>query len=409
MKIMLLNFSVENFRIFRDRTTLSMEATPDNSHEDELLITPAVRSRVLRSAVIYGANASGKTKFLEAMELMRNFVMGSFGHMPNTRLNHTPFLYDKKCASKPTSFEADIVTDNVRYVYGFSYDHVRITEEHLIAYPSGKKKVIFERTGSDYRFPSNAKEQTMNAKKVRENVLYISVAAQFNHFESLEVYKWFMNGLFPVIQTSDEYLSDTLRLSRTNKKFEKLIIKALRIADFGISRVYDRNDRRKDTDPQASINSFVPEIPDIWVEHVVNGSRVEMPIMNESSGTRRFLSVIGPAISCLLDGRVMVIDEIDMSFHTDVCEWLVGLFNDPSENANGAQIIFNTHDVELMDLESIRRDQIWFTIKDWQNNEAQLRRLSDFKGVRKDLNIRKAYRNGSFGAKPFIEPERLME
>lgn len=405
---MLLNFTVENFRIFRDRATLSMEATSDKSHTDELLESPAVHSKILRTAVIYGANASGKTKFLEAVQLMRNFVLLSVTHMPNSRLNHTPFLFDTKCANKPTSFEIDIIVNDIRYIYGFSYNASRITEEHLYSYPSGRKKTVFDRRGDTYEFPSNAREQEMNAKKVRSNVLYLSVAAQFNHSESLSVYTWFNNGLFPVIQNSEDYIGQTLQITKSNRKFEKLILKALRIADFGISRVYDKNARSRKPGSANPMNTIVPVIADIWVEHDVDGKKYELPLASESSGTNRFLSVIGPAISCLLEGRTLVIDEMDMSFHTDVCEWLVNLFIDPSENTKGAQLIFNTHDVELMDLESIRRDQIWFTIKDWKDCDAELRRLSDYKGIRKDLNIRKAYRNGSFGAKPFIEPERLM-
>ena len=406
---MLLNFSVDNYKIFRNRATLSMEATSDRQHEDELLKSDAIRSRILRSAVIYGANASGKTKFLEAIDLMRNFVIGSSTHAPGIGLNYSPFKYDKESAKKSTSFEMDLIANGVRYVYGFSYNAQSIIEEHLISYPSGRKKVVFERNQKGYRFPSNVRDQVANSKKVRNNVLYLSVAAQFNHFESLQVYTWFLDRLLPVVQSPADYLGHTLIIARNDKNFEKLLMKALHIADFGITKVYDRNNRNGTVNPGTSLEAFVPVIQDIWVEHNVNGKKAELPLVSESAGTRRFLSIIGPAISCLVNGCTLVVDELDMSFHTDVCEWLIGLFNDPSENTKGAQLIFNTHDVELMSQDRMRRDQIWFTIKDWNSYDARITRMSDYKGVRKDLNIRKAYLNGSFGAKPFIEPERLME
>ena len=155
--------------------------------------------------------------------------------------------------------------------------------------------------------------------------------------------------------------------------------------------------------------SFVAHMPEIWVEHTVGGRKIELPLAAESSGTNRFLAVIGPIIDALLNGNTVVIDELDLSFHTDICEWILGLFLSPYENKKGAQLIFNTHDVGLLDQELVRRDQIWFTSKDWDTYEATMSRLSDFKGIRKDLDIRKAYLNGTFGAKPFIAPDRLME
>nr|WP_157844377.1 AAA family ATPase [Candidatus Methanomethylophilus sp. 1R26] len=144
------------------------------------------------------------------------------------------------------------------------------------------------------------------------------------------------------------------------------------------------------------------------MKHSVNGKTVVFPISSESSGTVRFMSVIGPVVSALINGWTLVIDEIDMSFHTDVCQWIVNLFLDPAENRHGAQLIFNTHEVGLLDQSIVRRDQIWFTVRDWSTGASDLRRLSDYK-VRNNTDIRKAYLNGSFGAKPFIAPERLME
>ena len=156
-------------------------------------------------------------------------------------------------------------------------------------------------------------------------------------------------------------------------------------------------------------STMVPVVTDIWVEHKVGNRKVELQLDSESSGTLRFMGIIGHVISSLLYGNTVVVDELDLSFHTDICQWILGLFLDPEENRNGAQLIFNTHDVGLLDQEILRRDQVWFTSKDWGTYEATLTRLSDYKGVRKDLDIRRAYLNGSFGSKPFIAPDRLME
>ena len=185
---MILNFSVENYKIFKEKTTLTMVATYDKTHMENVIPCESTEYGVLKTASIYGANASGKTKFIEALQLMSIFVKNSPAHPPGIGLNHTPFIYDPDTAKKPTSFEIEFAEGPLRYVYGFSYDSKCITEEHLYVYNSPKKSVIFERRGHNYSFsPSDRKIQEENAKRVRENVLYVSIAAQFNHKPSLVV------------------------------------------------------------------------------------------------------------------------------------------------------------------------------------------------------------------------------
>jgi AAA15 family ATPase/GTPase len=409
---MILNFSVENYKIFKEKTTLTMVATYDKTHMGNTIPCEANKNGVLKTASIYGANASGKTKFIEALHLMSNFVRGSFSHLPGTILNHTPFIYDAKMVNKPTSLEIEFITDDKRYAYGFSYDSKRITDEHLYLFTSTRKSIIFERHGQKYTFsPTDRKMQEGNAIRVRDNVLYISVAAQFNHGPSLDVVRWFSEKLIVISGNIPDFSIDNLiSVMDRNREFGILVKKALRIADFGITRIYDRNAslKKKDVVSGAAV-SVIPHISDIWVEHTIGNRKVELQLASESSGTLRFLAVIGPVIDALLFGKTVVVDELDLSFHTDICEWILSLFLSPYENKKGSQLIFNTHDVGLLDQGLIRRDQIWFTSKDWDTYEASMTRLSDYGGVRKDLDIRRAYLNGSFGAKPFIAPDRLME
>ena len=408
---MILNFSVENYKIFKEKTTLSMIATFDKSHPENVIQIDENQPRVLKTCSIYGANASGKTKFIEALGLMSSFVRGSLGHLPGAMLNYTPFIYDEESMNKPTVFEVDFIHDSKRYVYGFSYDRKRIVEEHLFLLPGGKKKMIFERKGQDFKFNTDKKIQTENSKRVRENILFISVGAQFNHLPSIDVVTWFDKELYVLAgELLDISINNLVGVMDNNIRFRSLVKKALQIADFGISDIYDKNKREKRDDViSGSTISMVPVVSDIWVEHKVGGRKVELQLGSESSGTLRFLGIIGHVIDSLVSGKTVVIDELDLSFHTDICQWILGLFLDPEENRKGAQLIFNTHDVGLLDQEMLRRDQIWFTSKDWDTYEAVLTRLSDYKGVRKDLDIRRAYLNGSFGSKPFIAPDRLME
>ena len=408
---MLLNFSVENYKIFKERTTLSMIATFDKSHSNNVFQVNENQPRALKTCSIYGANASGKTKFIEALGLMSSFVRGSLGHLPGALLNFTPFIYDEESMKKPTVFEIDFIHGSKRYVYGFSYDRQKIVEEHLYLYPGGKKKMIFERNEQSFKFNTDKKIQNENSKRVRENILFISVGAQFNHAPSIDVVTWFDRELHVLAGEPLDYtISSLIGAMDNDVRFKELIKKALLIADFGINDIYDRNKReRKEGVISGPTVSMVPVVSDIWVEHKVGERKVELQLGSESSGTLRFLGIIGYVVSSLINGTTVVIDELDLSFHTDICHWILGLFLDSEENKKGAQLIFNTHDVGLLDQDILRRDQIWFTSKDWNTYEASLTRLSDYKGVRKDLDIRKAYLNGSFGSKPFIAPERLME
>lgn len=411
LSIMILNFSVENYKIFKQRTTLSMMATYDNSHPNNVIQIEERQLKVLKTSSIYGANASGKTKFIEALQLMSNIVRGSLMNLPGSQLYYAPFIYDEESSGRPTSFEVDFIHDSKRYIYGFSYDRKRIVEEHLYLLPGGKKKVIFERNEQEFRFNTDKKIQNENSKRVRENVLFVSIGAQFNHMPSVDVVSWFDRELFVLTgDLLDFSIGNLMDVMENNDQFNKLVKKALSIADFGISDIYDKNKGAERKDVVSAVPStMVPVVTDIWVEHKVGNRKVELQLDSESSGTLRFMGIIGHVISSLLYGNTVVVDELDLSFHTDICQWILGLFLDPEENRNGAQLIFNTHDVGLLDQEILRRDQVWFTSKDWGTYEATLTRLSDYKGVRKDLDIRRAYLNGSFGSKPFIAPDRLME
>lgn len=408
---MLLSFSVANYKVFKDEVTLDMVATADKRFEENYLTVDNKR-RVLKSAALYGANATGKTTLFDAMTLFRNFVIQSPIHQDDVLLNYTPFSLNPKCSKKPTSFHIEFIDNNIRYDYGFSYDTQGIKEEHLFYYPKGKKKMVFVRNGKDYSFGTDKKYREGNARRVRDKALFLSVSAQFNDEICIAATKWIINNLLILCRVNiTESMDRLINAINSNQKFRALVKKAFQIADFGISNIFDNNKKTREVGMMISVTDIgIPPgiVQDIRVEHNVNGKKLTLPLAMESSGTIRFMSVIGPVISALQNGLTLIIDEMDLSFHTDVCQWILGLFLNPTENKHGAQLIFNTHEVGLLDQNIIRRDQVWFTMKDWETGSATLRRLSEYR-IRNDLDIRRAYLNGSFGAKPFIAPERLME
>lgn len=401
---MLIRFAVENYRCFKNKVVFDMAATADKRLSDNIN-SGIGKNGILKTAAVYGSNASGKTTLFSAIQLFRNFVVVSGSHGLGASLNYMPFEFDPECKKRPTVLEMEFSKSGIRYMYGFSYNKEAITEEHLYTYPNGRPRLVFERKGAAYEFRTNIRMRKQNSLRVDDKKLYLSVASQFNDLECKEVMDWFMNNLLMIVNYDVSYSMDVLtNRMNSDRKFDSAIKKVLKMADFGISDVRDRSKITR----ASGDNSIQVPIQDIWVEHTVNGMNYSLPIVLESSGTIRFMSVIGPVIESLLNGYTIIIDEMDMSFHSDLCRWIVGLFLDPAENKNDAQLIFNTHDVELLDQDIVRRDQIWFTTKNWETKDADLTRLSDFR-IRNDLDIRKAYLNGSFGAKPFIEPGTLME
>lgn len=389
---MLIRFSVTNYRIFHETVTLSMEATKDKRLPENVFPYSNGKRNLLKMVAIYGANASGKTALFQAIETFCDFIKHSPSHTNESQLNYTPFAF---CESEePTTMECELVFNGIRYVYGFSYDQEDICEEHLYGYPNGRKTIVFEREKDRYVFKSSVRSRTENSRKVGPKSLYVSVCGLLGDEDCSNVLEWARNDISILISHGIGNPTDILaNLTESDGGLGKQAIRSFGIADLGITGI--RN---------GATTAFVSGIS---VRHEFNGIVKEIPIEMESSGTIRFLSVIGPVIRALRNGNMIIIDGIDDCLHTDLFRWVVGLFHDPSENAKNAQLLLNSHDISLLDQSVIRRDQIFFTIRNPEIGESGLRRLSDY-SVRNDLDIRKAYLNGSFGGKPFIAPDKLM-
>ena len=236
---MLIEFNVENFRSIKEKVTLSMVATKDTSLENNLIKTDVLKGdSLLRSAVLYGANASGKTNFILALDFLKGLVTQSHTHQKGIEIRFTPFKLDKKYLSKPTKFDICFIKQGVKYVYGVSFDNKRILDEYLYHYPKNKKAIIFERKKTDnYKFTVNKKDQEFIAKRTLENVLYLSKATQENYGMTSNAFEWF-NEL-GTIKATDPPLSPnfTAKLFKKDKKWKELILKALLVADVGIEDI----------------------------------------------------------------------------------------------------------------------------------------------------------------------------
>jgi len=359
---MLIEFNVQNFRSIKEEVTLSLVASPDKSLDNNLIKTDLLRDNLLRSAVIYGANASGKSNVFLAFNFLNSFVMQSHTFQKGTKINYFPFKLDKKYLSKPSKFEVVFIKNNIKYIYGVSFIGERIIDEYLYYYPEGRKALIFERKETNnYRFTIDRKEQKFILKALIEADLGI-------------------NDLFASIKeiSIDEIpiqIREQLKAMMPDAKgnFEKIDIRI-------IHKVLDE---------------------------IGNENRVEFDFEEESEGTKRLFSLIGIWIDSLNNGRVLVVDELDTKLHHLLNVFLIKLFNDPTQNKNNAQLIFTTHNTNLLDLNIFRRDQIWFTEKNPRKGTTDLYSLIEF-SPRKDKNIQKGYLAGRYGAIPFISDDRIF-
>lgn len=413
---MLIQFSVQNFRSFRESETLSLTAgspteLPDNTFSPSTLED----LRLLKTAVVYGPNASGKSNLIRAMEFMRDMVEDSLAGMPAIErfFGLSPFRLDHKSASEPTTFEAIFMIDGVRYQYGFSVLNRTVSREWLRAYPNKVAQSWFERgLGEDsWNFSPHLKgEKKRLVELTRPDALFLSVAAKFNHQQLTPVYAWFQDRvrIIGATPTDTEY---TARRSSEDLDFHKLVENALKIADLGIA------DFQVEQQSESSGDSLfeVPKLADgtpararrrraivKTLHRILNPEKVvEFDLMrDESLGTRRFFGLIGKWVNALRTASVVFVDELDASMHPMLTRLLVTMFQDPHMNPHNAQAIVTTHDTTLLDNSIFRRDQVWFVQKDAES-ASHLYSLQDFH-PRKNEALQKGYLAGRYGAMPFI-------
>lgn len=407
---MLIEFNVENFRSINEKITLSMVSTKDKSLENNLIKTNVLKDDfLLKSASIYGANASGKTNVLLALGLLRNLVMKSHTNQKGISIPYSPFKLDKSSLSKPTKISIVFIKDNVRYLYVLSFNRERVITECLYHYPKNQKKNIFERKKTlEYKFVIDEKKQKFISERTLPNVLYLSKATQENYEPLSKVFDWFKDNLRLVASTDHPSLAEYTARMLNKESTKNLILNALLVADVGIDDVSVKVEKitpdKLSKDIPLEFKKLIfrdkKEIEETKINTIHKG--VIFDFEEESSGTQRLFSLIGPAIDALKNGRILVVDELDVKLHHLLCVFLINLFHDIKQNKKNAQLIFTTHNMNLLDLDLFRRDQIWFTEKNYKTGSTDLYSLVEY-SPRKDKNIERGYLAGKYGALPFIK------
>lgn len=417
---MLIEFAVSNFRSIKEEARLSLVADRDRKYADSNTFVRTLGDggqpiRLLRSAALYGANASGKTNLLLGLKAMHEIVLGSSGNLAT--LPVTPFRFDPAYDNQPSSFEVIFVMDNVRYQYGFSATREEVIDEWLYASPSGRMQTWFERSRGPTPRTSTwtlggklTGDRQVWRRATRPRALFLSTAVALNSIQLLPIFNWFRERLRVIVGYHD--VSPKFSMDYCSKHRQTDVVDFLRSADLAVTdiRMVERESPSKSVADGASSplhdrnarETADAGVVDVLLQHQPDGGKpAELNIADESDGTRKMFALAGPWIDSLASGNVIVLDELHDNLHPELVRFLVGQFHDQAANRSGAQLIFSTHDASILDRELLRRDQIWLCGRN-ERLETTLFPLSDFRTGRGDENLSRAYLAGRFGAIPYV-------
>ena len=417
---MLLEFSVSNYLSFKQKATLSMLATSIKEHVDTNIFSTE-RYDLLKGAVIYGANASGKSNMVRAMSTMRRLVLQSFEQSSADDLDIIPFLLNTDTEHKPSFFETVFLIDNIRYRYGFEVDNNNIRAEWLFEALKNTEKPLFLREEEGIEVMKGFPEGKDLEERTRNNALFLAVTDQFNGKISQKIMKWFNNFISISGLSHEGYKAVTFGMLE-NKQTRNTLLDFYKKLDLGFEEI---NISKKQFDPKE----LPGEIPDRLIKQLITDlegaykidiktihkkyndknnvvGSVEFDMRSqESSGTNKLFNISGPIFDVLNDGGLLVVDELDASLHPLLTLAVTKLFNSSEFNRNNAQLIFATHDTNLLYYGNYRRDQIYFVEKD-QYGASDIYSLVEYKEdgktIRKDRSFEKDYIEGHYGAIPFI-------
>ena len=423
--IMLLQFTVKNYKVFGDEVKLNMIASADDTLESENIITlPKFNLRVLKSAVVYGANASGKTKLVEAMAFMKHFILTSAETQSSRKIDTIPFRLNTATENAPSFFEIVFILENEMYRYGFEATAEKVVSEWLFHRPKTKEISVFFRQEQVFDIHKSFKvKDLIDKNRIKTNTLLLSKADTENDELAKKMIKYFT--IFNIISglEDDNLMGFMIQdLKEFGKKSQ--IMDLLKFADIGIEDVVPnvlnidnlpqdlpksiRDSLKKmleDTNNETSeIYSGVNTFHSKYDEHHNFVATVQFSMQeDESAGTQKYFAFLGLILNTLAHGKTLVIDELDAKLHPNLVHKIIEIFNSKSSNPNNAQLIFNTHDTNLLSCGLFRRDQIWFIEKN-RYGSAHLYSLASFKTnkVRKGDNFEKNYIEGRYGAIPYL-------
>ena len=427
---MLIQFNVGNVLSFNKTVSFSMVgANPVKEFENiNSFIDPTHKFKLLKTASIYGANASGKSNLIKAMSSMKNLVLNSFRDAlldkKERLINVQKFMLNTECDKKPSFFEILFIQKKKRYRYGFEVSNGIIISEWLFFVKTTREIELFVREGNSIKIHKNSFKEGVGLEgKTLANVLFLTVVAQLNGEKSSTVIDWFKK--FKILSGLNKlHHNITLSEYKNNAKFKKWaqsIFTSLDIIDFNsvkaTPQVIDIKVAEKEKNQKihklfSAINELQKDQGDAeqvltW-HNKYDGNKIlkeQIPFdfySQESEGTKKIINYLGPIYDTLSKGFVLVVDELDSRLHPLLTIMIINFFHE--HNVNNAQLIFASHDTNLLKKDYFRRDQIWFTEKN-DFKETELYSLIEYneEHVRNDASFDKNYLKGRYGAIPFLD------
>jgi AAA15 family ATPase/GTPase len=423
---MIINFSVSNFRSIKDKIILSFEATSDKNLEEYYVVEPRAGLRILKMAIIYGPNASGKTNVLRALDFLRKIVLEPFASKDKT-FNFLPFKFDSVTPKQPTEFELEFFYRKTRYWYKVKLSPVAVLEEELF-FSRTKRSLLYARTTdmakqlTSIKFGSKVKVSKSTVEILQGNTLWNNTVlggfmkTNIQIPEIKDVVDWFrekllqpVSGLLPLELITSNLLEENI-VSKEN------LIKLLRQADFAIENIEIKKEEIEDetllgmlkkmeharaagVEKQDNSFFFLKKI----FQHKIKSGIYNLEFEEESNGTQRFFGLAGLLLKTLKDGNILPIDELEASLHPDLIRHFLLTF---LVNSKNSQLIATTHHRELLlEREILRRDVVWFTERKPNDQSTEMFSLSNFDTsvIRKQSSIYNFYKAGRFGAVPNLK------
>lgn len=396
---MLLKIELENFFSIKDKISIDFRAGNINTAQARQLANNVVDwngQTVLKSVGLFGPNASGKSNIVKAINFCCRMIFESHLHNENTVFNFQPFKFDG-WDKKPSRFMVDFVCDDVEYEYSFSLTRTEILEESLYYYPNKRRAKIFTRLGNDFSFAEGAMPR---AKDVAFNTsrknLFLSRASSMNRELAQKLFQYFLNtfllGLVPLSDNSIEELFI---------KYKKVVLEALNVCDSDIINIELQKEKAK-TLNLAFNEKEALQVQDVEVVKFLTYHKFapNVPfdmVTEESNGTRQLFGVLLRLLDVVKNGKALMLDEFDLSLHTLLADFILDFIHASAKS----QLLFTSHNTNLIDTNRLRKDQILFVNKK-DDGSTEVYSLYDFKGFRETMDAEKGYIQGRFDAIPMV-------
>ncbi|MCR5754603.1 MAG: ATP-binding protein [Acetatifactor sp.] len=404
---MLLEFSCSNHKSIRDKVLFSTLAGKDNTFDEKTI--EFAGNRILRSSVIYGANGSGKSNFIDAISFVKNLVINSINHQVGQGIRQIPHKMEP--ADSISQYEIQFVTNGIRYMYGFSLQNMLVLEEYLYYVPNGRQARIFDRKGEDFEVGSKFKGKLTVIKDIlKPNKLLLSCAANFSSVDEIEqAYRFFAEELVVYYPSNQEnWMNYSLYQMHANPHIRSSVIHFMQGLGMGIKDIKVKIDQKKIDASQLPPflsedfkNVLLQQNLDAITAKVDYGNFSTDLMHEESVGVRKLFGLLCPLIDIMSHNKVLVCDELESGLHEAILYELIKLFMNLTGKSS-SQLIFTTHETGLLNLDIFRRDQIWFTELKTEDRTTDLYSMAELKNVRKNEKYGKGYIAGRYGAIPML-------